>query len=420
MKKHPFILFLLCFSLLLGGCRSASGSEESSSDSESGTSAETTSTAASLTTTATAATAKTITPPTAAPLQESSNNIQSSFEVSLYGNGLLIPSRYILVNNTYYLPTADIAKSIGCQYSFDDKKNILTFSGNGTKITMVLGSETAEVNRVDFDGPGPIVKDKVVYAPINFVCNHFACKVDVKIYQESYASDNSIYVYSPIASDLGGHLGSIKSDVERKSFGSVSQGSDDLYFNGIDYDLSLPQFTGLRNKALQNKLNSLFTKMRDDSVDDVTYASKGPDYSPLGYLDTKEYYIKDNRDGVLSLTVYDDLYGGGAHSNQEMTAYMIDFNAGKILSLSDLFQPSSDYKTRLLSEIKTVWNGGTGDYQYVDLPDSLDKENFYFENGNLVFYYNPYDLAGPGRGFVYFKIPLKNISDILKSSYKNL
>ncbi|MBQ3471379.1 MAG: DUF3298 domain-containing protein [Clostridia bacterium] len=48
------------------------------------------------------------------------------------------------------------------------------------------------------------------------------------------------------------------------------------------------------------------------------------------------------------------------------------------------------------------------------------QTNFYIEDGKLVLYYQPYDLSYYARGFVEFRLPLKELSGYLKEEYRRL
>ena len=72
---------------------------------------------------------------------------------------------------------------------------------------------------------------------------------------------------------------------------------------------------------------------------------------------TAHYELKTNERGVLSLTLWNYAFSGGAHGLTIQNALTFNTETGKAYALKDLFKPGSDYVAKLSAiieaEIKT-------------------------------------------------------------------
>lgn len=364
------------------------------------------------------------TPASESPISDDPSDGLTKSKCTLYINGVAsersLVDYYSSDQDIHFIPAEDAANIIRYQYSFDRKLNQVTLSEGYKKIRMTIGSVHALVNNNSVHCPAPLFKEEVVFVPIDFVCKELGLKF-ARICDLSTPNFDSIIgigIFTPNEVDLGNGFGTIKPHFFTMDF---STGSSKITSNSKSFnDLIFPQISGLKDTKLQNKLNRIFSSDRDAAIKnakDIAHDSA----TIKGYwnYENSSYTIQGMKDGILSLTVFTDLYTGGAHSNQSVAAYNIDLNNGKILKLKDFFKNNSHYTSRLLAEIKKVWNGGTGDYDGVTMPDKLEDGSFFIENGNLYLFYSPYAIACYARWFVTFKIPLNNISDILNDKYHN-
>jgi hypothetical protein len=127
---------------------------------------------------------------------------------------------------------------------------------------------------------------------------------------------------------------------------------------------------------------------------------------------TASYEVKTNERGVLSLSLNNYAFAGGAHGMTIIKSLTFDVSTGRIYSLADLFKPGSDYQ-RVLSaiiekQIKEreipVINEFTG-----IKPD----QDYYIADKVLVVYFQLYDLTPYAYGFPEFPITVYQVEDIV-------
>lgn len=120
----------------------------------------------------------------------------------------------------------------------------------------------------------------------------------------------------------------------------------------------------------------------------------------------------------ISYQIMTATYNGGAHGMTESTYVNYDFSTGKVLTYDNAFTPESEPK--LLQAIKdnlmTRYNvssmeelnrrGIFTDQIYV-------SKNFYLQGYEVIFHYNPYDIAPYSEGSINVRVPYFQISDCL-------
>lgn len=110
-------------------------------------------------------------------------------------------------------------------------------------------------------------------------------------------------------------------------------------------------------------------------------------------------------------------YTGGAHGNYWDMYHLFDKKSGRILSLSD-FINDIDALNRLALPYFREQNEIPDDitleeYGFWFQGDAFEvNENFYFENGNIVFLFNPYEIAPYAGGTSELIIPLSDLGDL--------
>lgn len=132
--------------------------------------------------------------------------------------------------------------------------------------------------------------------------------------------------------------------------------------------------------------------------------------------------VKYNSNDFLSLVEERYVYMGGAHGETAWIALNLDTAASKRVRLSDLFAESG-YENTLNRMINEQVRERPEEYSDLWEKPQIKESNqtdFYIEGDKLVIYYQPYDLSYYARGFVEFKLPLKELSGYLKEEYRRL
>lgn len=121
-------------------------------------------------------------------------------------------------------------------------------------------------------------------------------------------------------------------------------------------------------------------------------------------------------------TIYEDTLG--AHGNTFFKTFTFNTKTGAALNLNDIFSLGTNYLGTLSSLARAKLpkiigdsadtafiKGGTG-------PEANNFSNFYFENKNFVLLFAPYAVAPYSSGPQTLRIPLSELSSILKPEYK--
>lgn len=132
--------------------------------------------------------------------------------------------------------------------------------------------------------------------------------------------------------------------------------------------------------------------------------------------------IMNNSDDFISIVEEHYVYTGGAHGNAQRYPRNIDTAASKTIVLSDLFNDDgyADTLNRIITEMVEA---DTEKYSDLWEHPRIKKENmtdFYIKDGNLVIFYQPYDLSYYAKGYVEFPIKFSELSGHLKEEYKRL
>lgn len=171
-------------------------------------------------------------------------------------------------------------------------------------------------------------------------------------------------------------------------------------------DLYYPVVHGLKSIAVQRRINYAIQNLVKKMLSDQGY------YSNPRTQVTASYEVKTNERGVLSLSLNNYAFAGGAHGMTIIKSLTFDVSTGRIYSLADLFKPGSDYQ-RVLSaiiekQIKEreipVINEFTG-----IKPD----QDYYIADKVLVVYFQLYDLTPYAYGFPEFPITMYQVEDIV-------
>ncbi|MBU6323723.1 MAG: DUF3298 domain-containing protein [Patescibacteria group bacterium] len=113
----------------------------------------------------------------------------------------------------------------------------------------------------------------------------------------------------------------------------------------------------------------------------------------------------------------------GAHPNTFFKTFTFDLGTGKLLSIADIFTAGTPYLDRLSAVSRTYLAQNLGQYadtQMLDngtAPDAKNFQNFFIDNGTLAILFAPYDVAAYAAGPQTVRIPLSELSDILKPAY---
>lgn len=232
--------------------------------------------------------------------------------------------------------------------------------------------------------------------------------------------NNVIYAdidYSPYYLDKDGKIIYKPNDIIRlsKSYSVIKE----KYKPNINYLIYYPSVSGMSNKKNQIQVNaklkkmSYFTPYESNKESNDTLIDKNDvlDYDYTGTFDV-QFYKKN----LLILNIMGYYYPlGAAHGMPSMKTPSIDLVTGKFYTLSDLFTSGVYW----ISQLNTIINKmieTDSEYSYV-FKDTFNgiktNQDFYIDDGNLYIYFSPYEIGPYSAGFITFKIPFSQITNII-------
>lgn len=148
---------------------------------------------------------------------------------------------------------------------------------------------------------------------------------------------------------------------------------------------------------------------------------------------TEEYALDETANlwdyqGNIAITEYPDFvtlemgnwtYTGGAHGNGFTGYTMIDRKTGAVLNLADFVTDLDAFAVIAEREFRKDNEIGAND-NLLDLGFWFEEgkfqcnENFYFDNDEMVFFYNNYEIAPYSAGQITFSISLSDLKDLLR------
>ncbi len=186
---------------------------------------------------------------------------------------------------------------------------------------------------------------------------------------------------------------------------------EEKYKPNKDYLVYYPKVQGMGDKDLEDEVNN-----RLKSLSEVKPIEENVqlEYNYLGDFKI-EFFNKNLLE--LELDGY-NFHFGAAHGIPSKIYTKIDLTTGEFYELKDLFKEDSDY-VKVLSDIIGQQIKNNPEYSYI-FPDTYNgiKEDqpFYVSQNTLYIYFYPYEIAPYAAGFPTFKIPYKDIIDIINEA----
>ena len=182
--------------------------------------------------------------------------------------------------------------------------------------------------------------------------------------------------------------------------------------NYLDINVIIPQIKGLNNNKQEKIINDKIIKWTQLWIGDAKgiadeYFKDNP--SPLISYQLYARYKITNKDDIISFYIDYYQFTGGAHGITTRLSYSVDNKTGKELQLSDLFKSGYDYKKVINFEIanaiqmdKDKYFTGKDGFKGVS-----ENQGFYISSGNVVIYFQVYEIAPYVTGIPEFYIPVE-------------
>ena len=170
------------------------------------------------------------------------------------------------------------------------------------------------------------------------------------------------------------------------------------------------------------KLNQELRQLAVKEVGDFKADFQAPE-EPLGELGSfyeSSYVVNLATNDLVSIAFGVSTYGeGAAHPNHHTLVFNYDLNAGRTLSLSDLFKPNSDYlkviSSYTIGELKKKF-GPDPDTEWIERGAGAKAENYQNWNitrSGLQVTFDPYQVASYAEGEHIVVIPFARLRDLI-------
>lgn len=145
------------------------------------------------------------------------------------------------------------------------------------------------------------------------------------------------------------------------------------------------------------------------------------DYKPefaQNWEKNSDMNLVSHRNNFLTVQYTGDGYTGGAHGYYFETYKVFDLQNNKTLQLADILsnQDSALWNPILMANF-TQNDGDKGQVEMLLVKEIPLNNNFYFDDKNLYFLYNQYEITAYAAGTVLIKVPLSDIKPLLTDEF---
>lgn len=182
----------------------------------------------------------------------------------------------------------------------------------------------------------------------------------------------------------------------------------------LKYKIEFPQIKGYDKFNIINYTQALELQKKceenlyQDAKNLYEY-NKQNNYPFFPFEVVSGYLITYNYDDTISLYYDEYIYSGGAHGNTLRTSQTWKMKEQTLIDLADYFPKEPNYVSKIIEDInlqieQNIKNGNNYYFEnYCCLTSSKFRvENFYISNGNIIIYYQQYDIAPYSSGILNF------------------
>ncbi|MFF2479500.1 DUF3298 and DUF4163 domain-containing protein [Paenibacillus sp. NPDC058071] len=174
-------------------------------------------------------------------------------------------------------------------------------------------------------------------------------------------------------------------------------------------ELWIPYVSGGPNEAATRQINESIRLAAQQLVNDQG-SLDDPRSEMQGF-----YEVKTNEKDILSLSLFNYAYTGGAHGLTLQTSLTFRVSTGHAYKLSELFKPGSNYVARLSEHVAAQIR--TRDISTLEPFHAIrPDQDYYVADRSLVLYFALYELTPYAFGFPYFPISVFDIEDIVNEN----
>jgi uncharacterized protein YgiM (DUF1202 family) len=182
-------------------------------------------------------------------------------------------------------------------------------------------------------------------------------------------------------------------------------------YKGIS-KLKYPQVKGLKNKAAENKINSMlsnhikksykgYLEVLELEKSDKALNKKDPEFPFFGpYEYIVNYTIQYNQDGLLSIKFSDYSYAGGAHGMGAIQTYNFSINTGQEIKLLNIFN-TKEKQAQVQQYAYNYMVKHHDQFLFVNKFDDFKLDNntaFYYTSSGIALVFQEYEVSSYAEG----------------------
>ena len=200
-----------------------------------------------------------------------------------------------------------------------------------------------------------------------------------------------------------------------KSFVSEERYSEQVYYPVLG-DSSFPIA-----KAINDKITKSMSEVRENIKNTIIETQESYEEGIFtGMYSYHSVYQYNMCGDLVSVKTENYVYSGGAHGISYLASYTGNIGGKDTFTLGDLFKEEQDGITTVKNIVKEKINEQKDMYfdEALTTVDNMDLSNSFYidETGNIVIYFNPYEVAPYAGGIMEFSISPEELEDVLKTN----
>ncbi len=197
---------------------------------------------------------------------------------------------------------------------------------------------------------------------------------------------------------------------------------DGLYFSYMINSAKVTEGVSVKaaaeiNKVLEDSYNDAVEYFEEFKESAYSAHIDGSAYSPYSY--TYQVNVKRADEGVISLSIAESAYAGGAHGSSGQVTYNFDTKTGELLSVEDLSADGDEFAQYIVSYIQSSYAdtvvGNEPDLSQVS--KLLENGQWYFAYEGLVVFAQQYEIASYAAGMPSFVVPYSELEEHINKNY---
>lgn len=334
-------------------------------------------------------------------LMGSSIMASDGVKVLVEGNELAFDQPPVIEEGRTLVPFRAIAEATGATVDWDNDSQTVTCSLGNKIVQLTINSNkmiTSE-GEITLDVPAKIINSRTM-VPLRALSESLGAKVD---WDGATSTVNISMAQNVITEET---ISSDQNNITEKTITKeVKSGQNTVFTISATYPVFEGNGEGLKavNKAIeedaQNRLALAESELAPIALD---YAVEGESTDWSSHI---KYNVKSSQGSVISIYIVNDYYLGGAHPNVELSSLTFNVTTGEKMTADDFV---ADALNKGKEGIRAMAEAEPDKYLFYDDESfSLSEENWYVEDGEMVFFVEPYEIAPYAVGIVEYRMILQ-------------